>query len=64
MNCPQTLQGGNTYYNPLIEGQIESETVEQGNCVSCVGASMHIRKKMGIWGGKGHASSQFLNCTQ
>lgn len=47
MNCPQTLQGGNTYYNPLIEGEIESENVEQGNCVSRVGASMHIRKKNG-----------------
>ena len=45
MNCPQTLQGGNTYYNPLIEGEIESENVEQGNCVSRVGAPMHIRKK-------------------
>lgn len=45
MNCPQTLQCGNTYYNPLIEGEIESENVEQGNCVSCVGAPMHIRKK-------------------
>ena len=45
MNCPQTLQGGNTYYNPLFEGEIKSENVEQGNCVSCVGASMHIRKK-------------------
>ena len=33
MNCPQTLQGGNTYYNPLFEGQIEYENVEQGNCL-------------------------------